>query len=383
MNTLFIQFYSKTSSAPWCYELGNGFSDTYDLCKSKGDFYWIKHSHTDEFINTDLPINKGTIYISCLFLKHLYRAYMWSEKYPDINFIVGGPAASDYVLEGMLPNNITITTKSVENWFGVPNFSGRWNLQIPSEIPENNTIYFTYLIDNICYWGRCNYCSYIESKLKTSVRIRPSSDFEFKDIKYNGNIMIRLGTEAITSQHIKTMLPNLPKIDGLDGYRVFFRAGSKELEVMRTFENLDSMEDVRFNIGIEYPTDRMWNYMKKGYKLNEVLELLNIIKKNLYLTMMLGWNNLIKKDIIDLEEFMKMIPERGKSSSITVRKLFAMPGTYIHEVYERGKEERIGPFYAGFDPKLNNEQIELNTKAKEIIFKYAKEKGYYIQSRRI
>ena len=39
--TLFRQFYGKTNSN-W-FDLCNGFSDTFDLCKSKGDFLWMEH----------------------------------------------------------------------------------------------------------------------------------------------------------------------------------------------------------------------------------------------------------------------------------------------------------------------------------------------------
>jgi len=40
-DTLFLQFYNKTKSG--YFDLCNGFSDTYDLCKSKDDFYWTEH----------------------------------------------------------------------------------------------------------------------------------------------------------------------------------------------------------------------------------------------------------------------------------------------------------------------------------------------------
>ena len=38
-DVLFIQFYGQTGSG-W-FDLCNGFSDTWDLCRSKGDFLWI------------------------------------------------------------------------------------------------------------------------------------------------------------------------------------------------------------------------------------------------------------------------------------------------------------------------------------------------------
>ena len=65
-DTLFIQFYSKTKSG-W-FDLCNGFSDTYDLCKSKGDFFWMEHEADNDkwyeektYQDRPLPIKKGPV----------------------------------------------------------------------------------------------------------------------------------------------------------------------------------------------------------------------------------------------------------------------------------------------------------------------------------
>lgn len=376
MDTLFIQFYSRTSYPPTCFELGNGFSDTYDLCKQRGDFYWIRHYHEDTDFNVKFPIKHGTAFISALFIEHLYTAYQWAINYPNVKFIVGGPAVLTCFLRGTIPTNLILTEKSVEEWFNIPNFSNRWYLDIPKEIPENETIYFTYLLDNVCYWSKCIFCSYTAKQHKSN-RVRKYLNFEFKDLQYNGRKMIRLGTDAILPKNIKD-LSTLPVIDNLDGYRVFFRASKKEYEVMKSFENLNWADKIRFNIGLEFPTNRMWKYMKKGYNSNDVIELLKLIKNSLFLSMMLGWDNLLKSDLIDLEEFMKKIPHAGKYCSIKINKLFAIPGTFIHETYKKGKQDNLGPFYIGFYPDLSKEQIRLNEEAKQIILKYAKEKKYYV-----
>ena len=76
-DTLFIQFYGKTKSG-W-FDLCNGFSDTFDLCKSKGDFLWVEHEQDydkcyeeDTYENIPLPIQKGTVYVSASYVNHLY-----------------------------------------------------------------------------------------------------------------------------------------------------------------------------------------------------------------------------------------------------------------------------------------------------------------------
>ena len=376
MDTLFVQFYSRTSYEPMCINLGNGFSDTYDLCKSKGDYYWVEYDY-EKLVVEDLPINKGTVYVSTLFVNQVYIAILWAEKYPDINFVVGGPGVHSSYLEKEAPSNFIMTEKSVEEWFNVPNFSGRWHLEIPECIPETDTIYFTYVLDNSCYWSRCNFCAYERSRKMTKGRIRKEFKFEFENIQHSGKKMIRLCTDAITSDHIK-ILDKLPLIDNLDSYKVFLRAGKKELKVMESLDNLEWKEHVKFNIGLEFPTNRMWKYMKKGYTEDTVIKLLKLLKVNFVIKFILGWDNLTKSDLENLENFMKQIPPSTKGCSVKTGKLFAIPKTFIHKTYKKGKEKRVGPFYLGFEPYLNSEQIKMNRIAHQIILEYAEKKNYHI-----
>ena len=98
-DVLFVQFLSR-SKTTYC-DLANGFSDTYELCQGKGDFFWVEHEgdsakwHSEKiYTSRKLPINKGTVYISAAYINHLYQAYVWSRRYSEIEFIVGGPVAA-------------------------------------------------------------------------------------------------------------------------------------------------------------------------------------------------------------------------------------------------------------------------------------------------
>jgi len=171
-NILFIQFFGRTGSG-W-FDLCNGFSDTFDLCRSKGDFLWIPlEQDTDKWYDESayqpisLPIEKGTVYVSASYVNQLYQAYLWAIQYPDIHVIVGGPVASEryatepgwhsvhFKVENPLPPNLTLTGQSVESLFGVPEFSGKWHLEVPHQIPEDSRIYFSYTLENQCYWKKC------------------------------------------------------------------------------------------------------------------------------------------------------------------------------------------------------------------------------------
>jgi hypothetical protein len=128
-------------------------------------------------------------------VNHLYQSYIWAREYPDIRFIVGGPVAAErrvdvkgwnpvYFLidsDDVWPSNLVITGKSVEDWFEVPNFSGKWKLDVPGFVPNDSRIYFSYTLDNGCYWSRCIFCN-IALHADELFRKRKDMKFEFNEI---------------------------------------------------------------------------------------------------------------------------------------------------------------------------------------------------------
>ena len=156
-DTLFVQFYSKRITVPIqpVWGINNGFSDTYDLCKSKGDFLWVLHDSNYERIK--LPIKKGKIFVSASMINEIHLSYIWAKRYPDIDFIVGGPAVSSGTYtKDSLPKNLVFTEKSVEQFFGAPDFSYEWKLELPKQVLQDDLeIFYTYSITNKCYWNKC------------------------------------------------------------------------------------------------------------------------------------------------------------------------------------------------------------------------------------
>jgi len=376
LDTLFIQFYSKIDRM-LSFELGNGFSDTYDLCKSKGDFIWMDHVHDylDKIeYSSEFPISKGTAYISVSYLSQLYRVLVWAKRYPDVKFIAGGPVVTTgLVTDYETPNNMIITKKSVEEWFGVENFSGRWNLDIPSTIKDDELINFSYTIDNMCYWRKCTFCTFTESRHVPRVRERKNIKCEFQDIKRKGSMIIRLGTEALGPNKISHVVKALPYNEKRP-YRSFLRPSLPELNALKNIK--EDLSIIKFRMGVELPGNRMWKLMRKGFREEVVLEILNVLHKansKFFFSMVLGWNNLISSDIKALENFMKSVPG-SEGCGVTIHRLFAFPGTDVFKTHEVDRDYYSGPFYLGYTPKLKKEQLELNKKAKEIIIHYTEEK---------
>ncbi len=395
--TLFLQFYSRRKSS--IYNLLNGFSDTYELCRRHGDFLWMADEPDDSrwyqydlYAARTLPISAGTIYVSALDVNHLYQCWVWAREYPRIRFIVGGPVAAERSLGGpawdpayvrvedprAMPPNLTLTGKSVEAWFGVPDFSGAWHLEIPADIPPGGRIYFSYTLDNACFWHRCIYCN-VACHDQQHVRRRKKLAYEFRQVAYAGTKLVRLNTGSISPLQLRRLLPDLPRGNGFE-YRTFMRPAAAENRALQeTLAACDgNAPDLVLGFGVEFPTERMLRYVDKGFGPEDILQGLEVCRANRVLAngnMIVGWDNLTATDVDELEVFMQRVPE-GAFKNIQLRWLLAHPYTPIHERYH-GRPIRFGPFYEGFSVSLSDPQaIALNRRATDIIAHYAAEKQY-------
>lgn len=374
----FIQFYTPSRYDTYI-DLGNGFSDTLDFCKSKGEVFWLEHkglmwastykilngkAELEKFEDIDIPLKTKNILVSALYTTHLYQALVWAKKYPEINFIVGGPAVISnlFILTEQLPNNLILTTKSVEDFFNLENFSYKWKI----DIPITGEVVFAYTIDTSCYWGNCIYCNFTFCKN----RVRKELEFEFKDINYNEHKIIRINTSSIRPNQIRNILPKLPRLEKTR-YDLYLRFGNEELKALEDIKEHCSDLHIRFLVGIEFPSEKMLTFINKGITEKEIYNMLNLMKDQhsweCLLFIILGWEELENSDLQNLTSFIKRVPENCK---IAVTRIFARPYTKLYNMYEKDKEQNIGPFHFGFTPKISNKKLELNLAAKEIILSY-------------
>lgn len=397
---LFLQFYSRRKST--IYNLLNGFSDTYDLCRKHGEFVWMRDEPDsrnwydyDRYAAQPLPLSKGTIYISALDVNHLYQCWVWARLYPDIKFVVGGPVASECDIKSSgwdpayvrvedpeaIPANLTITGKSVEQWFGVDDFPGPWRLDIPEDIPTGSRIYFSYTLDNACFWRRCIYCNIGLHDLR-HVRRRKKMDFEFRTLGFEGTKLVRLNTGSISPRLIRELFPALPRGNGFE-YRTFMRAADAENRALQDAiaDCEGHFPDMVLGFGVEYPTKRMLAHVDKGFGPDEIIQSMEICKEGGIQAngnAIVGWNNLTGQDVKELEVFMQRLPV-GAFKNMQLRWLLAHPRTAIHDQYS-GRPIRFGPFYEGFSVDLDDPQmIDLNRQSVDIFEHYASVKQYKLE----
>jgi len=375
-DVLFIQFYldfGKTIS--FC----NGFSDTYDLCKSKGDFLWVRQETMGEL---ELPIKKGTIYVSAYFSEHLYQVYKWSIKYPNIKFVVGGPAIlSRYKIDkGYFLNNVEVSIKSVEEYFGVSNFSYDWKFDIPNKIINPYKIlWISYTLDTSCYWSKCIFCNYYFDEIRKRKYEETKNFIGIKNfIKEfdHKEKMIRLNTPGITPYYIKNFLNKLPSKDVK--YDLLMRCSKAEnKDLKNVFDNwIGDKPKFKWRLGIEYPVERMLTYMKKGFTPTDILTTLNILYENnieISVNFMIGWPNLTEKDVFELEKFLDKMPP---IQQVSLHRVFCKYQTKLHDVYINKIERKsyVGPFYKGYFPILKEKQFYLNRLSAKLIYDKFKSK---------
>lgn len=399
-DVLFVQFYSQSKTT--YFDLTNGFSDTFALCRDKGDFLWVDHEgdsskwhDEDIYTSRKLPISSGAVYVSAAYINHLYQAYIWARDYPQVTFVVGGPVAASQNCDPKnwsplyfqvrddirFPKNLQITAQSVEELFGVHDFSGRWHLTIPSsQVAPDSPIYFSYTLDNGCYWGKCIYCN-IKETPRDAFRGRKTIDFAFSELNHPGRKIVRLNTGSITPKNISAVLPNLPRRDDLE-YRTFMRSAKAENRALKAAlaQNGGDFSNLTLGLGVEFPSDRMLAYMGKGITKADILETLEICaeyKVKVNGNVILGWGNLIEEDIRDLERFFKGMPIQSMTTA-QLRWLYAHPQTVIHDHYP-GDPVHLGPFYLGFSTEISPEQMALNREAAEIIKKYSDSKQFRLE----
>jgi radical SAM superfamily enzyme YgiQ (UPF0313 family) len=324
----------------------------------------------------------------------LYQSYVWAKEYPNIRFIVGGPIAAERRIDengwhpvyvkvdssDMLPSNLEITGRSVEDWFEVPNFSGKWKVDVPEFVPDDSRVYFSYTLDNGCYWRKCVFCN-IALHARDAFRKRKHMKYEFEDMEHDGHKIVRLNTGSITTKYIREVLPELPRRDDIE-YRLFIRPAKAENTALKEVLSEDGggFPKLVLGFGMEFPTNRMLRYIGKGCNTDEVLEFLRLCHENkihINANFILGWDNLIEDDISELENFMDSVPENS-ITTFQMRWLFAHPHTKVHDTY-KGKAIKLGPFYEGFRTEISEKQMELNSEAGDIIGQYSNIKHYTVE----
>jgi hypothetical protein len=375
---LFVQFSNiRNAKRHTSYTFSNGFSEAFSLCKNLGDFYW---SDSPQYLESGImdqepnipcpPLNKGNIYASCFNVVNTYIVYKWAIEKPNVNFLVGGPSVQNLRYDKkQIPKNLKFTTKTVEQYFKVPNFSQQWGLEIP-EIPKEWEIMFSYVTENRCYNNKCIFCSHY----KTDERTKHNPKYEFQGMFPGRNKIIFITTPSASPKFLKEELQKMPSGNEYL-YLIFIRPdqiiGNILENILIEWEKRGRQPNIRLMIGIDFLSNKMLQYIRKNHTIEDAIKVLKILEKynvDTIISTIMGWPVLTEQDLINMNKYLQEEPVlRSTNFQWLMNELQAKVNSDIHnDPLYKGTKQYIGPFYIGFTPELTKEKEDLNEEARQL-----------------
>lgn len=371
-DVIFLQFYNyRYAPGTNSVVLQNGFSTAESVCKKYGDMVWLEGF---EFIEDGsdltvpdmvLPIDKGTVFVSCLNVINVFCVFELAKKYPNIKFVSGGPAfrCLSFSLIDDKPENVIFSTLTVEEYFNEP--GGVWGLTLPDnkfEMP----LFFSYFLDEDCYYGRCIFCSFNKSYHRSN----EDPGFEFVDYIKNTDLhTIFLASPALTSCFIENHLSDLPDIN--TSYMTFIRPDKTTNESLKKGLNFKFKNaTINFYIGIDFFSNAALKKIDKQLTVEDCFDTIDIILEkgfNVSATTILGWPFLSIEDVSEAKKWVDKYSDYN--IRLVVNELQLKVNTKLHDMYD-GSPNVFGPFYVGKQAVLNSKQDYLNT----VVLEHMKEK---------
>jgi radical SAM superfamily enzyme YgiQ (UPF0313 family) len=376
---LFVQFvYDNYHKNAGSLILNNGFQNVHHLCKKVGDFFWACHFESEEEMAEQLlPIEAGKVFVSAYYHDHLMQSYFWAQRYPRIEFLVGGPAVryGGYRGEGLPPNLSLSSGLAEEAIFGITGQSRRWGVELPEErLKGKEEVRFSYTLDRNCYWRQCIFC---DGYTKGGDGILDNDLEQLSIPEAPIRKMVRLNIPSMPPKHFAGLLPKLPRRD--DIAFDFFVRGSQETTpaAQRALEagaaGVGPQPDhYRWVIGIEWPSDRMLNFMKKGCTTASLLQTLKLAagyRIPVGMPFIFGWHNLTRRDVEDAKAFVRAVEElEGLQTSCVGFSLEVHPSAPLYREFSPAQLEPVRKkvFNNGeCKVRLDPEQQELNREFRE------------------
>ncbi|MFW6046344.1 MAG: hypothetical protein ACOCP4_00875 [Candidatus Woesearchaeota archaeon] len=193
-------------------------------------------------------------------------------------------------------------------------------------------------------------------------------------MEHYGKKNVRVNHGSLSFTDIKYLFEEFPVRDSIK-YSPFFRPGKGENEVLyNILKQKNNISKIRFGIGLEFPSDRILNKIKKGFKVKDVIDFLNICKEHDNLevgaNIITGWDDITKKDVDDFDNFFEKL-EYGSIKEVYPRWLFNIP-----DHNDSAKKHVRGPFYMGQFQEVDDEGYRLNKLIAEKLRYYSVKKGY-------
>ena len=323
-DVLFLQFYRTQESTfaplPGTVALiSNGFSFVWDKCKNMGDLVWIEEvpDFTDyaAMAMNPLPIEKGKVYISAWYPSHLVQAFLWGTMYPEIDFVIGGHSKAKSPTYPDLPNVRITEGLAEQEIFGMEEASKNWKLEIPEDLlPQDvDSVMYSYPIERKCYWGKCNFCDQHFMGARTEWFGNDASSLYVPDTTIPGKVIF-LYEPSLSPKFLRRHYKDLPVRDDVY-FEMFWRGAHGNAEALREVLSRGegpNPEHTLWSIGVEFPSNRMLEWIGKGATVESLLENIKVLcehNSNIVMLLISSWDNLVESDVEEATRFFNSAKE--------------------------------------------------------------------------
>jgi len=363
MKRLFVQFYTVRKRGviidePITY-CSNGFSRIWDLAKP----LWIEDTGYLSDQQKKLFSEQDQIYVSLWYGYLLQYVLSWASIYKDTTFIIGGPMAPLLsTIKGSLGANVEVNCDDIETIFGIKLTPDMWKVELPN---ITKLQLYSYGISDKCYWGKCTFC-YPETKGSKS-----DNPIDLDTIARSPAGTIFLAHPSLTRAQIKVF----PELDFSNKKYMFYVRGDTITykAFAKVLPKVPYPEKLIARIGVEFPSDRMYDIMKKGVTIKEQAKLINLldefgIRKVLFY--IVGWEELREQDISEAKKFFDLLidTEDKRTLHSICRMCYRIPprisnGQAYFYTYANlaGKAKELNDEY--YNLLTSRKQIQINDKA--------------------
>jgi len=367
METIFLQFFKEESylyTENFIVNYLNGLSYVWNELKNKGKMIW---KHVDD----ETPIiTEGIIYASVWYTKSLRILYSWAKQFPRLEVYICGPLILHYDLTvGKELNNFHINRQNAEDLFCNGKVS-EWNIEIPKTTgPIGYSVALTNGIG--CYWGKCRYC-----KIMGPLKYRNTDRIPV--IEHDGLKCIWIHTYSLPPHLMKKLYPQFEKRDDVR-YATYVRGDKYITKALKETIPMLSIDPkyLGFDIGIEFPTDKMLQYMDKGTTVKEYLDFIKVAASSdiqLHFNLILGWKQTDYDDLKAFEYFLNQLSKVSKPNTITVN-IYPLTIVQDRKIRSDYTIDEIESFKSDYDifigmPKQNETQKHINSEIRKLIHEY-------------
>jgi hypothetical protein len=378
MKKYFLQFYREEDflyGPDRIVNFNNGLSLVWNQLKEQGEMVW-RNVEEETIVATE-----GIIYASVWYSKSLRLLYKWAQTYSNLEVYVCGPLVLHYGIKlGKELPNFHISNLNAEDLLCNGQIS-EWNLEVVET--EKPIGYSVALVDGYgCYWGKCRYCK-ITGKLKyRETYTVPVIDSPHKKF-------IWLHVYSMPPFFMKKLYPQFEKRDDVV-YATYIRGDNYSTKALKEILPLLKVDPkyLAFNLGIEYPSDKMLKYMNKGATVKDYLNFIEVCSQNdirLHFNFILGWKPTDYDDLDSMKYFLDKISLISKPNTITanVYPLTIMPDRKMSEEYtleDMDICETDYDVYVGLSKQTEKQKI-INSEIRKLINSYPFLKVYDVSEK--